>query len=152
MDIKPLLVKFRRADDTQKEVAIERKEAHDAVLGAMQEQGIKTFTGEDGPDNITGTFVQGTSIIIDEARLRKELGAAKFDKLCSMSLDKKLLEEAIAQGKIDAVTVAACSNERLNAPYVKLTVKKGVRTRVSGNRKPSKAAKRVAGGRIVKKS
>lgn len=143
MDISNLLVKFRRADDTLKEVSGERGTAHDAVMNAMTESGIKTITAEDGADNITGTFVQGSTIVIDEGMLRKKLGAKVFDGLCSMSLDRKLLEEAIAQGKIDAVSVAACSTERVNKGYVRLTVKKGVRKRATGKRKPTKAAKKV---------
>lgn len=142
-DIRSLLIRFRRANDTLKDVTDERAEAHDKVIVAMQEEGVKTITVEDGPDNILGTWVQGTRITIDEARLRKELGAAAFDKLCSKKLDGQLLEEAIAKGQIDATLVASCSNEAPNKPYVKLTVKTNVRTAATGRRKPTKASKKV---------
>lgn len=152
MLLNSLLIKLRNSDEALKEVTAERRKDHDNVLASMIKDGIKTITTEDGPDDVTGTYVGGILITIDEDRLRKEIGATAFDKLTKKVLDQEKISEAIAQGKLDPVTVAACSTEKERAPYVRLTVRKGVRKLIK-QRKPTQAGKKVAtaAGKKVKR-
>lgn len=102
----------------------EQKEANDAV--AEVQDGLLGLLGAEklsawNVDRVTATVVTGERISIDEVMLRKKIGAAAYRKLCSLALDKKLLEDAMASGDIDPNVVAACTTLTSNKPYIRLT-------------------------------
>lgn len=103
-----------------------RKELQSALLDAMEGMGqksIKAVTESGG--TITGTVVESSTITYDSDGLRKALGAKVFDALCTMALDTKKLDEAVAKGEIDAMVVAKYADEQKRAPFIKVTEKDG---------------------------
>lgn len=101
------------------------KVLQDEALGLMDEIGLKSFSYDDGEGHtVKGTRVQATRLEFDQPQLKKAVGAAQWNKITVRVLDTGLLEDAIAEGRIDPVKVAACSDEIKNKPYVKLSSKK----------------------------
>jgi hypothetical protein len=109
------------------------------LVEAMKVEGQQSLKVRDDENAITGTLVEAIRIVIDEARLKKELGAQKWGKVTKQVLDKPKLEDAITKGEVDPNVVAICSEEKANKPYVKVTAK----ALVQRTRKPSEAARRV---------
>lgn len=81
-----------------------------------------TFVTEEG-HAVKVTKVAGSSIVMDEERLRKSVGATIWNKITSRNLDKKLLEKAVSEGTVTAGTLAEVSTEKPIKPYLKVTVK-----------------------------
>lgn len=100
------------------------KEKQQRILEAFEhvEQSSKTFTHSDGR-RFTVTRVQGSSVVIDEEKLKNRLGASMWNKITARVLDRKKLEAFIGSGEIPTTVVAACSDEVPKAAYVKVTAK-----------------------------
>jgi hypothetical protein len=84
----------------------------------MREWGIQNASVTVNGIKITGTLVEGTNLRIDEERLKRALGAARWQQITSRVLDKAKLEDAIARNLVDANVVAQCSGEQPRRPYV----------------------------------
>ena len=69
------------------------------------------------------TYVQGHTTYIDEPGLRKALTAKVFDRYTKRVLDRKAMENAMSEGKVDPVTVSKYVTERPKKPYLKYTDK-----------------------------
>lgn len=120
-DIGKYIVSFASAKK-RKQLAEERaSKAQAELLNALGLQ--KSASTVYGNERITATKVESVSVVIDSDRLKKEIGATKFNKVCTLSLDKAKLEDAIVRGEIDANTVAMCSQEVPKAAYIRLTSK-----------------------------
>ena len=102
----------------------ESKEASEAVSEAQQTL-LDILSAERLPgwnvDRVTVTVVEAERLQLDEGMLRRKLGSTAYRKICKLSLDRKLLEDAMARGEIDANTVAECSTLVPNKPYLRLT-------------------------------
>lgn len=73
----------------------------------MAEHQRKTLTIETAEGiKFSGTYTQRTTSQINEAGLRKALGARTFNKFTVRKLDRKALEAAMTEGAVDPVTVA----------------------------------------------
>jgi hypothetical protein len=70
---------------------------------------------------ITATVVSPVSEVLDEARLRKALGADVFDKLTTKTLDQDKLKSAMLSGAIDPRIVAQCSAPVERKRYVRVS-------------------------------
>ena len=108
---------FAAAKQVKDEVLAEYAKAEEALVQIMQEHGVKSVTGTEAK----GTLIEGTRIVIDEAALKKRLGAGMWDKITKQVIDKEKLEARIAVGDIPATAVAVCSEEFPNKPYVRVT-------------------------------
>lgn len=93
------------------------------IVGLFRKRGIKTRTIDEGAIAITATLVAGSEEVIDPAKLKKALGAAKWGKVTTLVLDKKKLQDAMARGLVDPNIVASCSETVDRAPYIKITEK-----------------------------
>lgn len=102
------------------------------------DESVKTIVA----DTITATVIRGSRLIIDEDRLKKQLGATIWNKITQKVLDKQRLEAAIALGDIDPNTVAMVSEERQNKPYFKFKVQEKSVTK-------SQQEKRVTGRKAM---
>lgn len=88
------------------------------------------------------TLVEAARIVIDEERLKKALGADLWNKVTKRVLDKSALEDQMAQGVVDPVVVAQCSDEKPNKPYLRIgasksqapTIKKALAAKPQGRR------------------
>lgn len=132
-----LLRRLRDLKKTLKEAEEQRvgrnKDGIEVQLASlMQEWGITTASVEVDGIQITGTLVAGSTMAIDEDRLKRALGATKWQSVTSRVLDKAKLEDAIARNLIDATVVAQCSVETPRRPYV--TIMERVANRVRGRK------------------
>lgn len=111
-----------------KSLGEEAKIVQTEVIDMIKGKGNKTMTVQDSSGvDIMATVVESTSMAIDEARLKKAVGAATWKKITTPRLDDKLLEQAIQAGEVDVNVVAQCTTESPRAPYIKLTEKGGGR-------------------------
>jgi len=113
----------------------EKREIEDEISG-VQSEGIQFLKEHlkikslafDDPDDqtvkITGTLVEPTSLILDEGKLKKKVGASVWNKITKRVLDRALLESAVASGLITPSTVASCASEEPKAPYIRITEKR----------------------------
>ena len=90
------------------------------LAALMKEWGITSTSVMEGPVKVTGTLVESTGLTIDEERLKRAVGATKWQGITSRVLDRAKLEDAIAKGVIDPTLVAECSQETPRRPYVKI--------------------------------
>ena len=67
------------------------------------------------------TFVQTETYKINEAGLKKAVGAKVYNKLTKAVLDKKKLEAAVDAGQIDPVIVAQNSELTKGKPYIRIS-------------------------------
>ena len=122
------LTKGRLARDAIATWADIKEEADATAIDIMDAEGMAThsWTGEDGVAAKVA-LVKASTMVFDEAKLKKAVGAEAWKKITTPKLDKDLLEAAIKMGVVDANTVAACTEERPKKPYLKFTEKKGAR-------------------------
>jgi hypothetical protein len=139
-ELESALTRLGNAKLVKDAAEIEYADAQDDLIKLMGS--AKTATGKfvfDGIiHEIKATIVAGSRIVCDESALKKRLGVRMWDRVTMKKLDKAKLEEAIAQGEVDATIVAACSEEVPNKVYVKPTIKQMFK-----QRKPSPASRHV---------
>jgi hypothetical protein len=133
-----LLVRLRDIKKTLKEAEEQRVGKHldgvEVQLAAlMEEWGVNTASVTLDGVKITGTLVKGSTINIDQERLKRALGAQGWQNITTRVLDKAKLEDAMAKGLVDATVVAQCSVETPKRPYI--TIAERVVERVRGRRK-----------------
>lgn len=84
-----------------------------------------TVTDEDGV-TISATYVGGVMSSIDEQMLRDEVGdEAYFEHCTTRSFNMKMLEAAVASGKIAPGVIERCTVETPKAPYLRINEKGG---------------------------
>jgi len=93
----------------------------DAALDGLSELGIKSITIDLDTITVLGTRVDGTTLHIDEGKLRKRLGARLWQRVSTRTLDRNKLEALVAAGDIDPRIVAECSEENPKKPYIRIT-------------------------------
>ena len=69
------------------------------------------------------TYVQAHTTVIDESGLRKALGAKAFDRYTVRKLDRKAMEKAMDEGKVDPITVSRYVTLKPNHPHLSLVEK-----------------------------
>ena len=99
------------------------KQAKVNALAAMQSLSTKTVVFESMGTQVRATLVEASSIVVDEAKLKKAVGAAVWNKCLTPMFDRAKLEQLIAGGTISPVVVASCSTEVPKQAYIKLTEK-----------------------------
>ena len=102
-----------------KELTEEERGLQSRILDAMARNGIKTFRTK----HVAGTFVQGTRLVYNEAKLAKRVGAKVWKKITTPVLDSKKISKALGDGLLSADDLSACSTEEPNKPYVRITKK-----------------------------
>lgn len=97
---------FRKAKSASVTVSVDADEVHKV-----------------GFQRLTGTLVEGSTVVVNQERLKKLLGSARWSKVTTPTLDMAKLEAAVASGLITAEEVAECSDEVPKAAYIRVTVK-----------------------------
>lgn len=95
------------------------------VLQHKMEQGLLIEMLGDAKTATAGawkvTVVRVQRMKINEAGLKKALGARVFNKFCNMQLDRSKLEEAINAGAVDPTVVSQHTEFVNNKPFVRIT-------------------------------
>ena len=107
--------------DAAKTLAGEISEAQVEVLDLFDQLGILSHSVTSGNKTYKASRQQNTSLVYDETKLRKRLGAALWNKITTRTLDKKKLEAFVASKEVKVADLAACSTEKESAPFVKVT-------------------------------
>lgn len=81
---------------------------------------------DDGDEEVRGTPIFGGTVVLDEGKLKRRVGAEKFNKVTVQVLDKKKLEAAMLTGLIPTEWVAECSEEKPSKPYIRITRKRKI--------------------------
>jgi len=109
----------RKAEDAQREVKLLEEE----LAARMVKEQRKSAELHDGGKLVRVTYVQGETTSIDEAGLKKALGAAEFRKYTQEKLDKKKLEDALDRGDVDPIVVGQYVKVNPSRPYLRFTEK-----------------------------
>lgn len=92
------------------------------LLDDMQKAGLRRVAGQlANGQRVKGTLVEPTHMVLDEAKLKRRLGAVLWNKITSRVLDRKKLDALISTGVIAPGTIAQVTTEVPTTPYVKIT-------------------------------
>ena len=114
------LIKLKAERDRLVAVIVE---VQDSLQEEIIKSGVKSASFTDHDTEVRVTLVSPVSVRIDEARLKKTLGANIWKKVTDRHLSNKKLESLIVKGEVDPVMVATCSEEIPGKTYIKTTVK-----------------------------
>lgn len=95
----------------------------DTLLRAMEEEQIKTHEVQDGGKVYRATYVQATTVALDEAGLREDLGDDLVDAYCKKVLDRSAIEVGMEEGLLDPFIVGKHVTERKNKPSVRFSAR-----------------------------
>lgn len=90
-------------------------ETQESLLAAMREQQRKSYSH----NGRRFTVVASERSTIDEAGLKKSLGAPLWNKITTSSLDRQLLKQAMLTGAVDPVLVAQHTTVQQNKPHIR---------------------------------
>lgn len=99
------------------------KKAEAQLIAVLDEQELKSTSGEIDGVRYTTTSTSRTTTTFDELGLKKALGARQFNKLTVSKLDRGKLEEAIQAEQIDPAVVAQYTKITPGAMSIRLTKK-----------------------------
>lgn len=113
--------------DQIKRIDDEVKTAQEELVGIMQHDGNKTATVPNlaGSGDLSITLVEGSTMLLDEQKLKTALGAQMWSKVTSRVLDRKKLDAYVASGDINPLVIARASTEKPKTPFVKVVPKRG---------------------------
>ena len=89
---------------------------NDIIKKEMLRLGVQDVTATEKVDGHTRTVKAKLgdppmTLVYDESKLRKALGAALWNKVSTRRLDERKLKALIKSGEVDTLTVAQCSEE-----------------------------------------
>lgn len=108
-----------------KEVKAEAEAVVDSLQIAVMDL-FKQYGLEASKDPFTGysaTLVTPSSIVVNEPKLKRKIGAKTYNKLCILKFDKEKLNKALADGIVHIGDVAECSEEVSKKAYIRITKK-----------------------------
>lgn len=118
-EIEGLLEEYRdarfAADTANEHLADVTKRLTDRLSAARR----KTYEVQRDGRYYRVTFVAAERTIIDEKGLRKEIGARQFAKITKVSVDRKKLENLIAEGKLSPEVVGKHIEVKKNNPSIR---------------------------------
>lgn len=116
-----LILDLRKMRDKQKVLTTDIAELQQTILDQMDRQGIKSRRFKVGDKYVTASRRQNTSLVYDEKKLKKRLGAALWNKVTTRALDKKKLEAFVASGEVKPSWLAEASEEKQTKPFINIT-------------------------------
>ena len=112
------LASIKAAEDM---LAKQKVEAQTRLIELLDGVGIKTYkTKTSDGRSLTGTLVQAERLVYDEPGLEAALGKKLWDAVTVRKLDKALLEAHVVTKAVDENVVAAYTEVKQNAPYIKM--------------------------------
>lgn len=99
------------------------KKAEAYLIAVLEEQELKSTSGEIGGVQYTTTSTSRTTTVFDEGGLKKALGARQFNKLTVAKLDRTKLEEAVQADQVDPAVVAQYTKINTGGTTLRLTKK-----------------------------
>lgn len=118
-----LLVRLKQDRDEKSLIEGMCKEHQTDLIPEFKKTGVKTHKVETDEGVYTGTLVEASRLVFNEAKLKKALGSARWNKVTTRVLDTSKLEDLIAEDEKVADIAAKCSDEIPNSPYIKVSFK-----------------------------
>lgn len=118
-----LVMGYARIQAEAEEIANQLDHVKSMLTEVMTTEQRKTHEVTDGGKVYRATFVQASVPLIDEKGLREELGNEVVDSYCKLVLDRKALEVAMEDGKVDPYKVGKHVTERKSKPSVRFTIR-----------------------------
>lgn len=118
-----LVADFLRARTLRDKAQADFDEAQARLMKQMEADQRKTFKWDAEGVHHNLTFVQQSMTVIDEPGLRKALTAKVFDKYTTRTLNRKAMERAMDEGKVDPITVSRFVTQRPKKPFLSYTEK-----------------------------
>lgn len=115
-----LITQLHMARQNKIQVEDKIKEIETELIHRMEASSRKSAS--DGSTRVT--YVRPTKVKIDEAGLRKALGAKVYDRFTVAKLDQKKLEAALEKEEIEAEKVSPYVTEVVGTPYLRVTESK----------------------------
>jgi len=118
-----LLRRYAEARRAEEDAKRRRALVEEELMAEMTKSQLKSTSTRDGGKRLQVTYVQGETASIDEAGLRKALGATAFRKYTVEKLDRKRLEAAMDTGEVDPIVVGQFVSVAPSKPYLRFTEK-----------------------------
>lgn len=96
-----LISRYYEAKTAAEEAEALARSLNEEIKSRMKEAGQKTKTVPWGPKKLRATYSSNNNIVIDEAGLKKALGARSFHKVTVEKVDRTKLNEAVESGALD---------------------------------------------------
>lgn len=96
-------------------------DAKKKILQSLENNEIDTVTIGEEENQVKVTIVRPTTLKFNEDGLQESLTPTQWRQITKTVLDKKLLEDAVARGKVDISIVSKNSKEVASTPYLKIT-------------------------------
>lgn len=93
------------------------------LLSYFEDTELDSISVAVGSETVVGTRVQGTTVVTDDAALKRKIGARLWKKISKEVIDNTALGQAIKDGEVSDVDVASVSTIQNKKPYVKVTRK-----------------------------
>lgn len=94
------------------------------LIELMESRQQKSVTGNTVFGKFQATYVRRTTVEVDEAGLRKSLGAKVYDKYTDSRLNRRRLEQALEAGEVEVTAVSPFVSEKVGAAHLRWTEKK----------------------------
>ena len=119
-DLVAQVIEARKAkDEAENRYAYLAKQLMDEMEANQQ----KSVSHTDGGKKYSLTYSSREITTLDEAGLKKELGAVAFNKLCKKVLDRPKVEKMLDEGQLDPMVVGKYAQTKRSAPYLRFSEK-----------------------------
>lgn len=109
--IEGMAKRYAQAKHDERNAEARRKEIGDQLRPLMEDGHPKVKVDFDEETVATVSLKERDNSRIDPEKLKKKLGAQKYNKLTSAVLDEAKVEAAIQLGEVDPNVVASCMSE-----------------------------------------
>lgn len=162
-DVAELCAKRRKLLDNAAQMQEQAKEIGAQVIEYLQSLPVTAdengevipkriiYADEDG-NSLSETLVQPESVVIDEDRLKRKIGAEAWKSVTKVVLDKKALEGKISAGAINLQAVASVSTTEEGTPYLRVTRGRKTKALSPAAVRRSKASKVSKGSTTAKRT
>lgn len=120
-EIEELLEEYREAKQAADAAKNHLADVVKRMTGAMLAAKRKRYEIHRDGRYYRATYVAAERTVINEAGLRKELGARKFAKITKVSVDRRKLENLIAEGEIAPEVVGKHIEIKQDTPSIRYT-------------------------------
>ena len=114
----PLIAEYLEARVERDQAQARVDELGERLMKQMEADQRKSWRWKAGGRQHNLTYVQKSNMVIDEPGLRKALTAKVFDKYTKRVLDRKAMEEAMGDGRVDPVIVSKYVTPKPTKPYL----------------------------------
>jgi len=114
---------YRRLVKEKEEIDLALEKAKRRIIELAAIKGQKSLSTTSGNHKIVATVSSRTTTKFNEEGLKKAIGAVSYKRLCKLVVDRRKVEEAIKEERVDPVVVAQFTAVTPSATYIRLSEK-----------------------------